>query len=177
MPWKPIERGGSGEVRKRIEAMAPGQALFLRQKTDDGRWEAAWILRLDPDAATIIASNPPVEMRVRLFEEKGIVLVPFYVRIGSGETASIFGTWLDNCESGVIEDFVNQDRILIYLHDGGRTRRIAVTNEMKLFFQQALARVAAAREWSPDEFRAAYDRILVRHPTATALWNALGDSS
>jgi len=158
----------------------PGVMIYAQIEAGDGP-QIALLIREEPSRVRGFGPGPRVELRLGLYMEGSIALIPLMVGVGSGKRQELYETWINLHQLGgvgpdVLLRLATQATIrLLFYGDGGRRERaIGVPNRIGPAMAQIGERVADLSAWSMGGFDAARDQLYERFPSVRALWAELG---
>jgi hypothetical protein len=165
---------------QQLIASAPPGTMIYALGEGDGP-EVALLIREEPARVRGFGPSPRVELRLGLYIEGNVALIPLMVGVGSGERQELYETWINAHQlgggwPGVLRCLEAQGVIrLLFFGDGGsRERAVGVPNRLGPSVAQIREQVARLPEWSMGAFDTARERIYQRYPSVKALWGALG---
>lgn len=156
----------------------PGVMIYAQIEADDGP-QIALLIREEPSRVRGFGPSPRVELRLGLYMEGSIALIPLMVGVGSGKRQELYETWINLHQLGgagpdVLHRLAIQATIRLLFYGGRRERAIEVPNRIGPAVAQIGERVADLPAWSMAGFDAARDRLYERFPSVRALWAELG---
>jgi hypothetical protein len=165
---------------KRIAKALPlGAGVFVPCRVHGGPWETVWLLKDSAEHINALGAEPNGELRAERLKERvdgfTVVVVVLLLRIGSGETAQIYQTWVNGQDSDVLEALASQPRqvVQLYSEDGSLCRTLVVDNQLKRLAGDALIDSVGLAAWSPRHFESACEQIQGRFADLESLWDVL----
>jgi hypothetical protein len=162
----------------RLQRAPLGNALYVREQADDGRWETVWLVR--DEARRWVSPGPAaVEFRAAAFDEGGVVVLPILLRLGREDPGSVYETCMNayqiEGENVYLQDLARQNHIRIHLFDdaGQLVHSLMAPNGLQELAIAVLARRADYQPSTTAAFEYARERLYANYADMQALWQAL----
>ncbi len=133
-------------------------------------WETALLVRETPDYVGKLGKNPVIELRAGMLIESGVALTALLMGIGD----DLYEAWFNyHAAQESFADMATQERIVIAFYTPSKARQIAISNNLRGFFEDAISKARTLRRWTMRDFDSAREKVYSKYPQVTDLWDAI----
>lgn len=163
---------------------SPRGTVIYGFSQEEGKTYIDFLVRESNGGISEIPKNPAVEVRAGAVIEEGILIVTVLIRFApEGPIYETFWNYhrvdYRAAEGNIFEHMCAEENLTFHFYndEGEVADVIQVSNSMRPFFSDIVQQVVALRPWTLEEFDRAKQAVVAAYPTASALWDALGQSS